>query len=81
MFSEYLAVNDDGEMVPLLDVGLVEFRIPYVTFVAADYWDRYYVGRPWYRRGVDGSSPTGLVASGVDRENETYWLGRSADDP
>ena len=49
VFSEYLAVEDGGRMVALLDVGLVEFRIPYVTFVAADYWDRYYVGRPWYR--------------------------------
>ena len=49
VFSEYLAVEDDGQMVPLLDVGLVEFRIPYISFVAADYWGRYYVGRPWYR--------------------------------
>ena len=49
VFSEYLAVEDDGEMVSILDVGLVEFRIPYVDFVAADYWGRYYVGRPWYR--------------------------------
>ena len=48
VFSEYLAVEDDGHMVALLDVGLVGFRIPYVTFVATDYWDRYYVGRPWY---------------------------------
>ena len=49
VFSEYLAVEDDEQMVPLLDVGLVEFRIPYVDFIAADYWGRYYVGRPWYR--------------------------------
>ena len=49
VFSEYLAVEDDGQMVALLDVGLVEFRIPYISFVAADYWGRYYVGRPWYR--------------------------------
>ena len=49
VFSEYLAVEDNGQMVSILDVGLVEFRIPYVDFVAADYWGRYYVGRPWYR--------------------------------
>jgi uncharacterized protein YraI len=49
VFSEYLAVEDDGQIVPLLDVGLVEFSIPYVSFAVADYWGRYYVGRPWYR--------------------------------
>lgn len=49
VFSEYLAVEEGDEMVPLLDVGLVAFQIPYVDFIAADYWDRYYVGRPWYR--------------------------------
>jgi len=35
--------------VPLPDVGPAYFRIPFVTFAARDYWDRYYVGRPWYR--------------------------------
>ena len=49
VFSEYLAVEYDGQMVPLIDVGLVEFRIAYVDFVVSDYWNRYYVGRPWYR--------------------------------
>ena len=35
--------------MPLPDVGLVEFRIPILSFVATDYWGRYYVERPWYR--------------------------------
>ncbi len=29
--------------------GAAYFRIPFITFAARDYWDRYYVGRPWYR--------------------------------
>ena len=49
VYSEYLAFDDRGEMVPLPDVGAAYFRIPFITFVARDYWDRYYVGRPWYR--------------------------------
>jgi uncharacterized protein YraI len=49
VYSEYLAFDERGEMVPLPDYGAAYFRIPFVTFVARDYWDRYYVGRPWYR--------------------------------
>ncbi len=49
VYSEYLAFDDRGEMVPLPDVGAAYFRIPFVAFAARDYWDRYYVGRPWYR--------------------------------
>src|SRR4029078_13526074 len=49
VYSEYLAFDDRGEMVPLPDVGPAYFRIPFVTFVARDYWARYYVGRPWCR--------------------------------
>lgn len=49
VFSEYLAFDYRGEMVLLPDYGPAFFRIPIVTFVAADYWGRYYVGRPWYR--------------------------------
>ena len=49
VYSEYLAFDERGEMVPLPDVGPAYFRIPFVTFVARDYWDRWYVGRPWYR--------------------------------
>jgi uncharacterized protein YraI len=49
VYSEFLAFDDRGDMVPLPDYGAAYFRIPFVTFVARDYWDRYYVGRPWYR--------------------------------
>lgn len=49
VFSEYLAFEQRGEYVPLPDVGPAVFGIPIVTFVATDYWDRYYRGRPWYR--------------------------------
>jgi len=49
VYSEYIAFDNRGEMVPLPDYGPAYFRIPFVTFVARDYWDRYYVGRPWYR--------------------------------
>jgi uncharacterized protein YraI len=49
VYSEYLAFDYRGEMVSILDVGPAYFRIPFVTFYARDYWDRYYVGRPWYR--------------------------------
>ena len=49
VYSEYLALDYRGELMPLPDIGLVEFRIPIISFVATDYWGRYYVGRPWYR--------------------------------
>ena len=49
VYSEYLALDYRGELMPLPDVGLVEFRIPIISFAATDYWGRYYVGRPWYR--------------------------------
>jgi uncharacterized protein YraI len=49
VFSEYLAFDYRGEAVPLPDIGLEVFRIPIVEFRFVDYWDRYYVGRPWYR--------------------------------
>ena len=49
VYSEYLAFDDRGRWVPLPDVGPAYFRIPFITFAARDYWDRYYVGRPWYR--------------------------------
>lgn len=49
VFSEYLAYEQRGEYVALPDVGPAAIGIPFVTFAAADYWDRYYVGRPWYR--------------------------------
>ena len=49
VYSEYLAFDYRGEMVALPDVGPAYFRIPVISFAARDYWDRYYVGRPWYR--------------------------------
>lgn len=49
VYSEYLAFDDRGQVVALPDVGPAYYRIPIITFVARDYWDRYYVGRPWYR--------------------------------
>jgi uncharacterized protein YraI len=48
VYSEYLAFDQRGEYVPLPDVGPEAFRVPFVTFVASDYWGRYYVGRPWW---------------------------------
>ena len=52
VYSEYLAFDYRGEVVPLPDVGLSVFRIPVIEFRFVDYWDRYYVGRPWYRDRV-----------------------------
>lgn len=49
VFSEYLGFDDRGEYVPLPDIGLAALRIPIITFSTRDYWDRYYVSRPWYR--------------------------------
>ncbi len=49
VFSEYLAFEQRGSYVSLPDAGPAAFHIPFVTFAARDYWDRYYVGRPWYR--------------------------------
>lgn len=49
VYSEYIAFDYRGETVPLPDLGLAAFSIPVVAFVASQYWDRYYVGRPWYR--------------------------------
>lgn len=48
VYSEYLAFESRGEYVALPDVGPAAYRVPFVTFVAGDYWDRYYRGRPWY---------------------------------
>lgn len=49
VYSEYIAFDYRGDMVALPDYGPAFFRIPFVAFAARDYWDRYYVGRPWYR--------------------------------
>ncbi|MFV0297779.1 MAG: SH3 domain-containing protein [Hyphomicrobiaceae bacterium] len=49
VYSEYLAIDRRGHMVRLPDIGAVAIGVPLITFAAADYWGRYYVGRPWYR--------------------------------
>jgi len=48
VYSEYLAFDRGGNYVLLPDIGIDALRIPAVRFVAADYWNHYYVGRPWY---------------------------------
>ncbi len=49
VYSEYLAFDYRGQTTPLPDVGLEVFGIPVIAFAAHDYWERYYVGRPWYK--------------------------------
>ena len=49
VFSEYLGFDYRGQTVLLPDAGPAVFRIPIVVFSAAEYWNRYYVGRPWFR--------------------------------
>ncbi|HVZ03806.1 SH3 domain-containing protein [Hyphomicrobium sp.] len=48
VYSEYLSLDYRGEMRPLPDLGVAAFGIPVVAFAVNDYWNRYYVGRPWY---------------------------------
>lgn len=48
VYSEYLAFEQRGSYVRLPDVGPAAFAVPFITFAAADYWDRHYRGRPWY---------------------------------
>lgn len=48
VYSEYLGFDYRGETALLPDVGVAAFGIPIVAFAASDYWNRYYVGRPWY---------------------------------
>lgn len=49
VYSEYLALDYRGNLRPLPDLELAAISIPFVTFVAADYWHSYYRDRPWYR--------------------------------
>ncbi len=49
VYSEYIAFDYRGDTVLLPDLGLSVFGIPIVGFSADRYWDRYYVGRPWYK--------------------------------
>lgn len=48
IYGEYVDFDQSGKMVPLPDYGAKYFHVPLVTFAARDYWNRYYVGRPWY---------------------------------
>jgi uncharacterized protein YraI len=48
VYSEYLGFDYRGQTTLLPDVGIAAFGIPVVAFAASDYWNRYYVGRPWY---------------------------------
>ena len=48
VFSEYIAFEKGKDFVLLPDVGIETYKIPAVTFVAKDYWSKYYVARPWY---------------------------------
>lgn len=49
VYSEYLAFDYRGETVLLPDIGPSVLSIPFIAFAAAKYWDRHYVGRPWYK--------------------------------
>jgi len=49
VFSEYLSIEYHGAVTALPDVGLGGFGIPVVVFNAGEYWNHYYVGRPWFR--------------------------------
>jgi uncharacterized protein YraI len=49
VFSEYLGFDYRGQVTPLPDAGIAAFGIPVVVFSTVEYWNRYYVGRPWYR--------------------------------
>ncbi|MGQ3675598.1 SH3 domain-containing protein [Xanthobacter sp. TB0139] len=48
VYSTYLATVRQGQTAVVPDWGLAAIGIPIVAFAAADYWNRYYVGRPWY---------------------------------
>jgi uncharacterized protein YraI len=48
VYSEYIGFDYHGQTAYLPDVGIAAFGIPVVGFVAADYWGRWYRGRPWY---------------------------------
>lgn len=49
VYSEYLGFDYRGDTVLLPDLGLAAFSIPIISFAISDYWDRHYVGRPWYK--------------------------------
>ncbi len=47
VFSEYLGFEYQGREALVPDYALA-VGIPVVAFAATEYWNRYYVGRPWY---------------------------------
>jgi uncharacterized protein YraI len=49
VFGPTLYAAYRGRPRPLLEVGAA-LGVGLVAFSVADYWNRYYVGRPWYRR-------------------------------
>lgn len=48
VYSEYLAFDYRGDYVLLPDLGLSVFDIPVISFTTHRYWNRHYVGWPWY---------------------------------
>lgn len=78
VYSEYLAFEQRGSYVPLPDIGPAAFSIPFVSFVARDYWDRHYVGRPWYNDRARWYSykvrpRTGWRAPPSGKRNPGWW--------
>jgi uncharacterized protein YraI len=49
VFGPTLYASYRGRPRPLLAVGAT-LGVGIVAFSVADYWNRFYVGRPWYRR-------------------------------
>ena len=49
VYGNYLYYDYQNRRVPVLEFG-ASSGIGIVAFSVGDYWDRYYRGRPWYRR-------------------------------
>jgi uncharacterized protein YraI len=49
VYGDYLYYDYQDRRVPVLQFG-ASLGIGIVSFSLADYWGRYYVGRPWYAR-------------------------------
>jgi uncharacterized protein YraI len=49
VYGQFLLYDYQSRRVPVLSFG-AQLGIGVVAFSLGDYWDRYYVGRPWYRR-------------------------------
>ena len=48
VYSTYLMFSYEGQRALVPDWGLAAIGIPIVAFAASDYWNRHYIGRPWY---------------------------------